>query len=138
MMLFMGVRSKQFNPRSVRAGSKRQKQQDFWQRLLPWVYGAIILVIFSVGVAFYWPVVQKYQNLQHDNQELTRQIEEEKYLTLQSQEELLSLKGDQLYVERMARDILHYGRKGEIIYKFPPYEDNSPIKEREITSDHRP
>jgi hypothetical protein len=114
MMLFMGVRSKQFNPRSVRAGSKRQKQQDFWQRLLPWVYGAIILVIFSVGVAFYWPVVQKYQNLQHDNQELTRQIEEEKYLTLQSQEELLSLKGDQLYVEGVVpRPRIHINISGK-------------------------
>ncbi len=134
MMLFMGVRSKQFNPRSVRAGAKRQKQQDIWHQILPWVYGAILLAVLSVGVAFYWPVVEKHQRLQRENQELTSQIDEEKYLTLQSQEELHSLKSDQLYIERMARDILHYGRKGEIIYKFPPYEDHSPIKEPEDQS----
>lgn len=132
MMLSMGVRSRQFNPRSVRAGAKREKHQDFWNQLLPWIYGAIFLAALTLGVAFYWPVIQKHQQLQRDNQELTRRIEEEKFLTLQSQEELNSLKSDQFYIERMARDILQYGRKGEIIYKFPPYEDNSPIKERDI------
>lgn len=129
MMLSMGVRSRQFNPRTVRAGSRRQKQQDFWQKLIPWISASIVLALLCLGAALYWPVVQKYRGLQQENREIGQRIQEEQMLTVQAQEELHSLKVDRLYIERMARDILHYGRKGEIIYKFPPYEDRSPLRE---------
>ncbi|MEO0453027.1 MAG: septum formation initiator family protein [Verrucomicrobiota bacterium] len=127
----MGGRSKQFNPRSIQAGSRRQKSSDFWHHVLPWLYGAILIAVLALGAVVYWPVLQKHQRLQNENAELTEKIEEQQLLTLKNREELYSLQDDPLYIERMARDVLNYGRKGETIYKFPSYDDRSPVRERE-------
>ncbi len=120
----MAVRSKFFDPRSVKTTARAQ-QAHLWQKLLPWVYFLLIVGLGVLTFAIFEPVIRRSQNEQNLKINLQKQIEEQQQLSIKIQEELWALKDDPYYIERMARDILNYGREGEVIFKFPPYEPNT-------------
>lgn len=120
----MGVQSRFFDPSRVRA-SRAANSGDLWHRLMPWMYIVILMLFLALGAAVFWPVLKRGQALQDEKVALQRKIENAKIRGRQMDEELLALKNDRLYIERMARDLLNYGREGETIFKFPPYEDSS-------------
>lgn len=49
-------------------------------------------------------------------------MEEAKTANAKLQQKNTSLESDPSYIERQARDVLNVGRKGEVIFKFPPYQ----------------
>jgi cell division protein FtsB len=124
----MAARSKFFDPRSIRASS-RPASGDVWGRLLPWVYMGIGIGVITLGAVIFLPLVKKSQEAQDRKVEILAQIEKEQNRTLKLQQVLYALRDDRLYVERMARDVLNYGKQGETIFKFPPYSgDTSPLR----------
>ncbi|MDX6767355.1 MAG: septum formation initiator family protein [Candidatus Methylacidiphilales bacterium] len=116
----MGARSKFFDPRSIRA-STRPSTGDLWGRLVPWFYFAIILGLLTLAGVIFWPQILKTQQAQARKIALLGEIESEQARTLKLQQVLYALRDDRFYVERMARDVLNYGKEGETIFKFPPY-----------------
>jgi len=128
----MAGRPKFFNPRGVRSASVRSGGPDIWSRLLPVTYVLLGLGVLSLGGVVYWPQFQRTQELQNRKASLQREIESEQARTLRLQDELYALRDDRFYVERMARDVLHYARPGETVFKFPPYGgEASPLRPRE-------
>jgi cell division protein DivIC len=118
----MPVRSRVFDPRTVRAEPRRGSGGDHWQRLLRFGYFLVLLVMLALAGAVYWPVIQRHQSLEEKKQTIAREIDEGRKRTLLLQEELDALWSDPYFIERMARDLLNFGRPGETIYRFPPYE----------------
>jgi cell division protein FtsB len=114
----MGVRSKFFDPRSVKTAA-RNPQGDLWHKLLPWGYFLFILGLFVLAWVIYQPVISKSREQMNRKAELQRRIDQEKAKSIQMEDELNALQNDPYYIERMARDILKYGRTGEVIFKFP-------------------
>ncbi|MDR0533467.1 MAG: septum formation initiator family protein [Verrucomicrobiales bacterium] len=113
----MGVRSKFFDPRSVKTAA-RTAHGDLWHRLLPWGYFLLVLALGVLAVVIYQPVIRKSQEQMNRKVWLQRQIDQQKALSMQMEDELNNLQNDPYYIERMARDILKYGRNGEVIFKF--------------------
>lgn len=118
----MAARSKYFDPRSVRT-TARSARSDVWTRLVPvsMVIAGILLLVLLVAI--YRPVLQHNTNLQSKRLAMEAEIERIRHENLKLADELYALQHDKVYVERMARDILNYGREGETIYIFPPYRD---------------
>lgn len=115
----MEANSRFFDPSRLRGGSRRSG--DFWHRVLPWAWASVCLVGFFLVGAFFWPVMERSNQLQRHKADLEVQIAAEDLRGRQLKEELLALQHDRDYVERMARDILQVGREGETIFKFQPY-----------------
>ena len=126
----MAGHSKFFDPRSVKTAARRG-QGDPWHKIMPWIY---VLIIFSLAVGavmLYKPVIGRNQELMARKAELQRKIELEKNKARHLEDELTALQNDPYYIERMARDILKYGRPGEVIFKFPDdlsNSENPPVK----------
>jgi cell division protein FtsB len=118
----MAARSKVFDPRSIKT-TARVERGDLWQKLLPWAYAAIVVLALSVVGAIYWPVYQKNQDHQADKIRIQREIQEQQTTGLKLQEELYALQDDPYFIERTARDVLNLGKEGEVIFRFPPYEE---------------
>lgn len=124
----MAARSKLFDPRSIRA-SARSASGDVWGRLLPWVYFGIAVGVVTLAAGIFLPLIKKSQQAQERKVAILAQIEREQNRTLKLQQVLYALRDDRLYVERMARDVLNYGKEGETIFKFPPYSgDANPLR----------
>lgn len=130
----MGVRSKFFDPRSVKTAA-RTTRGDLWHKLLPWGYFLFVLGLGVLAVVIYQPVIRKSQEQMDRKTRLEQQITQQKNIGIKLEEELNALQNDPYYIERMARDILKYGREGEVIFKFPsdlsdsenqPAKSNSP------------
>jgi cell division protein FtsB len=113
----MGVRSKFFDPRSVKTAA-RNPNGDLWHKLLPWGYFLLVLGLGVLAFVLYQPVIHKSQELLDRKVVLQKQIEQQKNLSIGLEDELNALQNDPYYIERMARDILKYGRNGEVIFKF--------------------
>jgi len=125
----MAARSKIFDPRSIRASS-RPASGDVWGKLLPWVYFAIAMGMITLAGVLFWPLIIKAQQAQARKISILAQIESEQARTLKLQQVLYALRDDKFYVERMARDVLNYGKEGETIFKFPPYSgDSNPLRQ---------
>ncbi|HLI34092.1 MAG TPA: septum formation initiator family protein [Terriglobia bacterium] len=62
---------------------------------------------------------------QHQQQSLSRQIQQMKQENQNLQKEVQGLKSDPATIERYAREELHMARQGEIIYVLPQREKNS-------------
>ena len=123
-MQSMGVQSRFFDPSRVKT-SRAKNSGGLWHRLMPWMYIVIFVLLLALAGAVFWPVLKRGQDLQYQKVALQRKIERAKIKSRQMNDELLALRDDRLYIERMARDLLNYGREGETIFQFPPYEDNS-------------
>lgn len=127
----MAARSKLFNPRSIRPGA-RSSGGSVWGSVLPLLYTLVGLGLVALGVALFWPLVERHQDQQARKVALQKQIEAEQNRTLTLQDELYALRDDRFYVERMARDVLSYAREGETVFKFPPYGgESSPLRPME-------
>lgn len=122
-MPFMPGRSKIFDPRNVQTTARRTEQVELWQKLLSWATVAVILAIIGIAVALFLPVIKKHRALVAQKEYVLGQIEHEKSLSVQLQNEIHLLEKDPVYIERIARDVLNYGRQGETIFRFPAYED---------------
>lgn len=119
----MPANSKYFDPSRVQVAHKRRKK-NIWEILLPWAYACIFILLIVLAAGVFWPVLNRNQELNQQKILLTQRIEEAKAVSLKLQQENTALQSDPWYVERKARDLLNVGRKGEIIFKFPPYGSN--------------
>jgi cell division protein FtsB len=121
----MEARSKQFDPRAVRAAGSR-KGGESWHRLLPWLYGLVALLVIALIGAILWPQFETSMAYQKRKAELQGELAAQEVQSRILEEDLMALQHDPVYVERMARDILSVGRQGETIFRFQPYSDNRP------------
>ncbi|MDR1191553.1 MAG: septum formation initiator family protein [Verrucomicrobiales bacterium] len=120
----MGAHSKFFDPRSVKTAARRATGEP-WQKITPWLYLLATLLLAVLAGVIYRPVILKNQELLNRKADLQVKIGRENEKKRQLEEELAALMNDPYYIERMARDILKYGRPGEIIFKFPDDLSNS-------------
>ena len=120
----MPANSKYFDPSRVRIAGKRRRK-NIWEMLLPWAYAAICALLLILAAGFFWPALHRSQELNQQKVLLAQRIEEAKVANLKLQRENAALQSDPLYIERKARDLLNMGRRGEIIFKFPPYATTS-------------
>jgi cell division protein FtsB len=118
-MRFMEAKSKFFDPGSVKIAVKNG---SIWSQVLPWAYGAAILLIVVLAVGVIWPVLKRNHQLNASKEQMEQKIEDGKKLSLSLQVQNAALQSDPVYIERKARDVLNVGRKGEVIFKFPPYQ----------------
>lgn len=115
-------KSRFFDPRSVKMP---MRGGNIWAQLLPWAYLAVVVLLLTLAVAIFWPVLKKNQDLRCSRVSLEKQIERAKALTLQLQHENHSLRTDRSYIEKKARDTLNLARPGETIFQFPGYQEVS-------------
>jgi cell division protein FtsB len=85
--------------------------------ILLFIFLVIILLIFLPGY-------NKLQNLRARNEMLRKRIEELKKSNVELEQEIVKLKTDPEYMEKVAREELGVVKEGEIIYKILP-----PVKE---------
>ena len=86
----------------------------------------IVLSIFGLillGTIFI-PGYLKIRRLVKDNRELEKQIEEIKQVNRRLGEEQRRLENDPVYLEKVAREKLGVAKKGEIIYRVLPAQQN--------------
>ncbi|MGF1678722.1 MAG: septum formation initiator family protein [Candidatus Methylacidiphilales bacterium] len=117
----MPARSKVFDPRRVEATVHKSRGGEFWQQL---VNGATLLVlglILTIAVMVFIPVVERHRELIQRRDVVLSQIESQRLLQLELQTQLNMIQGDRVYIERVARDVLNYGRQGETVFRFPDY-----------------
>jgi len=119
----MPVRSKVFDPRNVQTAAHRSEQGELWQKLLSWATVAVIVAIIGIAVALFLPVIKQHRSLVAQKEEVLKQIQDEKNLSVHLQNEMHLLDKDPVYIERTARDVLNYGRQGETVFRFPAYEE---------------
>ncbi len=117
--------SRYFDPRSVKV---KRRPGDVWIRLLPWAYGVVSLLMVTLVIGIFVPVVKKNSDLQHRKIVMEQKLEDAKTLNLKLQQEYSLLQNDPLYVERKARDVLNLGRPGETIFRFPEYKSSEPTR----------
>lgn len=122
-MPFMGVRSKYFDPRSIRTSARTEKG-DLWHKVLPWAYLSVFIGALVLVGAIFWPVFKRNQDMIVQRSAIQKSIEEQQALSLILQDELYALQDDPYYIERTARDVLNMGKNGEVIFRFLPYESN--------------
>ena len=84
---------------------------------------AVVLLLIAIGVACFLPVIKRHQAMVAQKEEILQKIQEEKNRTVVLTNQLHLLREDRVYIERIARDVLDYGRKGETIFRFPAYEE---------------
>jgi len=84
---------------------------------------AVVLVVLIITVVLFLPVIKRHQGLVERKDAVLAEIQEEKNRSVQLSRELHLLQENPVYIERIARDVLNYGRKGETVFRFPPYED---------------
>lgn len=84
---------------------------------------AAVLLLIAIGVACFLPVIKRHQSMVAQKEELLQKIQEENNRTVVLTNQLHLLREDRVYIERIARDVLDYGRKGETIFRFPAYEE---------------
>jgi cell division protein FtsB len=86
----------------------------------------IVLSIFGLILlgAIFIPGYVRFRKLAKLLREQERQIEEVKENNKRLEEELEKLKNDPLYLEKVAREKLGVARKGEIIYRVLPAQQN--------------
>ncbi|MEM9399112.1 MAG: septum formation initiator family protein [Verrucomicrobiota bacterium] len=125
----MEVPSKFLDPKRIRASRGKRASGDFWHRLMPWVYLTCFIFFVVIVSAFLWPQIKRNQDIQKRKELLAQRIEDIKEESRLIEEELYALQDDRLYIERMARDVLNYGRPGETIFKFPPYVEDDQEQE---------
>ncbi|MDZ4787454.1 MAG: septum formation initiator family protein [Blastochloris sp.] len=118
----MGARSKIFDPRSIKT-AVRADRGDLWQKLLPWLSSFVVILIITLGCTIYWPVFKKNQDYVMRKTSIQREIEEQQAFGLKLQDELYALQDDPIYIERTARDVLNMGKEGEVIFRFPAYQE---------------
>ena len=70
------------------------------------------------------PGYLKIRRLVKDNRELEKQIEEIKQVNRRLEEEQRRLENDPVYLEKVAREKLGVAKKGEIIYRVLPAQQN--------------
>jgi cell division protein FtsB len=86
----------------------------------------IVLSIFGLILlgAIFIPGYLKIRRLVKDNRELEKQIEEIKQVNRRLEEEQRKLENDPVYLEKVAREKLGVAKKGEIIYRVLPAQQN--------------
>lgn len=86
----------------------------------------IVLSIFGLILlgAIFIPGYLKIRRLVKDNRELEKQIEEIKQVNRRLGEEQRRLENDPVYLEKVAREKLGVAKKGEIIYRVLPAQQN--------------
>ena len=87
----------------------------------------VIILLFLIAILLgliFIPGYIKIKNLARQNRELEIQIKEIAQANKKLQEEQEKLKNDPLYLEKVAREKLGVVRKGEVVYKvLPPQEE---------------
>ncbi len=113
---------------------KRQSGGNIWATLVQLTQAATVLVILSGLLLFFWPVIQKTQNLQQEKTTLQNKIaaaqEDQEQLQIQTEH----MKNDPSYVEQIARDQLNMGRPGETIVQFTPFRMLGAPTPRSVTA----
>ena len=86
----------------------------------------IVLSIFGLILlgAIFIPGYLKIRRLVKDNRELEKQIEGIKQVNRRLEEEQRRLENDPVYLEKVAREKLGVAKKGEIIYRVLPAQQN--------------
>ena len=125
----MGVRSKFFDPRSVKPVARTKRGGDFWHKLLPTGYVVLGVSVVVAGLVPFQKQFARRNAEQNRKVELLRQIDREKGKSIRLEEEINALQNDDYYVERKVRDILKYGREGETIFKFSDdlFDSENPV-----------
>lgn len=119
----MPAHSKVFDPRTVQRGVRRAEPGDIWSRLNHWATIGVALFLVAITALLYLPVIRKHQVKLKQKNELLQLIQLEEARSVQLQNRLHRLQGDPVYIERVARDVLNYGRQGETIFRFEPLGD---------------
>lgn len=117
----MPARSKYFDPTSLVVPASKGGSGDIWSRLLPYALMVLCVLMLGLAAVLFYPAIKRSQDLQAEKVEMEEEIDAYHSQNTRLQEELYALQYDAYYVERMARDVLNYGRRGEIIFRFPPY-----------------
>jgi len=118
----MAARSKVFDPRRIKT-TARVDRGDMWQKLLPWAYACVVVLLLALVGAIYWPVFKKNQDHLARRIAVLRETQEQQAVSLRLQDELYALQDDPYFIERTARDVLNLGKEGEVIFRFLPYEE---------------
>ncbi len=82
-----------------------------------------VLALIALGIIFI-PGYVRIRKLAGLLKAQEKQIEEVKQNNKRLEEELAKLKNDPLYLEKVAREKLGVVRKGEVIYKVLPVQEN--------------
>jgi cell division protein FtsB len=118
-----GRYNKRFDPSLIDAQPVyRSRGNTVPSRLVPLVMLAGFLALLAVGVAVFWQPIQSNARRAMEVARYKREIAQEQDAAKRASQEAYALQEDPEHVELMARDILNYGRAGEVIFKFPPYK----------------
>ena len=86
-----------------------------------------IITLLSLGLIFlliiFIPGYLKIRRLSRENRQLEKQIEQMQELNAKLREEQRGLMNDPLYLEKVAREKLGVVKKGEVVYKVLPQEE---------------
>jgi len=81
------------------------------------------IVVLAGLVYVFSPVVAKIYKLDHQTTDLEADIQRLSAQRQLLESEFMLLEKDPVYVERVARKLLHKAREGEVIYRFVPQEE---------------
>jgi cell division protein FtsB len=115
----MASGSKFLDPSSIPL--RQQRNGNLWAQLLKVTQFLLLLAVLASLGALFLPIIQRSQALQEKKTTIERKIAQASYENRILQREFELLKTNPEYIERTARDTLHLGRPGEVIFRFGPY-----------------
>jgi cell division protein FtsB len=104
---------------------KRQSGGNIWATFIHITQGVTVIVLLSILMLFFLPVLQKENRLKEEHAKLQNEIAAAQDYQTQLKIETEHMKNDPVYLEHIARDKLTMGRPGETIIRFDRYEDAS-------------
>jgi len=99
-----------------------------WDRLSQAVFFLLLVALILLLAQFYLPLFKHNQALREKNVRLDGLIQKQEADGRRMEHEINSLLTDDEAVERLARERLGYGKKGETIFRFESPNTNAPIR----------
>ena len=97
------------------------KRGTVWAKLSHLLGIGILIAGGGLLLTAFWPLVQQIDRLEHQKDQIQRQVAAEQSRNRDLNLQLELLQTDPNYLTRIARDRLSMGKKGEIIFRFDRY-----------------
>jgi cell division protein FtsB len=98
-----------------------------WSKLTKVVVGLLVLaLVLLVGVS-YLPLIRQNERMRREIMRLDEQLQKEEVRSKQLQAEIDALRNDPKTIERLTREKLGYARPNEMVIRFEPATNNTPV-----------
>jgi cell division protein FtsB len=99
-----------------------------WSKLTKVVVGLLVLALLLLIGMWHLPLIQQNERMRREIMRLDVQLQKEEARSKQLQAQIDALRNDPKAIERLAREKLGYARPDEMVIRFEPATNKSPVR----------